>query len=86
MPSPPKPWEVNSGTAVAATPVVSQQAATATVNSMTDRTASSVPTVPNRPSTVMNNTTTTGGLGSNYGGGKAYIIHIICLIVLIKKK
>lgn len=69
MPSPPKPWEVNNG-AAASSPVVSQS--TAQTMTETATTTSSIPTVPNRPST-MNSTMGTsmgmGGLGSSYGGG-----------------
>jgi hypothetical protein len=75
MPSPPKPWEVNSGTAVAATPVISSQQS----NNMTDTvttTTSAVPTVPNRPSTMGTgmgmNSMGTMGLGSSYGGKVLY--------------
>lgn len=76
MPSPPKPWEVNSGSAIASTPVVTQS--TSLNNSMTDTTTtSSVPTVPNRPSTMSTMGTmggmggtmgTMGTMGSSYGG------------------
>lgn len=77
MPSPPKPWEVNSGTAVASTPVVSQSAVNNSMADITTTTTSSVPTVPNRPSTMgttMGNTMGTmgtmgmGGMSSGYGG------------------
>ncbi|KAI8636043.1 Peroxin 13, N-terminal region-domain-containing protein [Parasitella parasitica] len=67
MPSPPKPWEINSGIA-ASTPVVSQSTAqpmTETATATTTTTTSSTPTVPNRPSTM--GAMGLGGLGSSYG-------------------
>ncbi|KAI8988717.1 Peroxin 13, N-terminal region-domain-containing protein [Pilobolus umbonatus] len=56
MPSPPKPWEINS----ASSPVVNQ----------TQTTNMSLPSIPDRPSTMASTVVGYGGYGSSgYGGG-----------------
>ncbi|KAI9483934.1 MAG: Peroxin 13, N-terminal region-domain-containing protein [Benjaminiella poitrasii] len=72
MPSPPKPWEVNNGTAAASTPVVSQSMndASSAITSTPSATTTTVPTVPSRPSTL--GTSNYGGYGTSGYGTSGY--------------